>query len=64
LQQDAKDGGAVAGRDREDIERLLATPVVSDENYLEPQKQGPQKSTKQRRREERPVLFPELEESE
>jgi hypothetical protein len=34
LQKDAKDGGAVAGRTRKDIERQTGTKVVSKENYL------------------------------
>lgn len=34
LQRDAHDGGAVAGRAREDIESQLGTPVVSPTNYL------------------------------
>lgn len=34
LRRDAHDGGAVAGRAREDIEHQLGTPVVSPENYL------------------------------
>ena len=39
LQRDAKDGGAVAGRARQDIEKQLGTPVVSSQNFLqEPKK--------------------------
>lgn len=34
LRKDAKDGGAVAGRTRKDIERQSNKPVVSKENYL------------------------------
>ena len=34
LRCDAKDGGAVAGRAREDIEQQLGTSVVSSSNYL------------------------------
>jgi len=34
LQRDAKDGGAVAGRTRKDIERQTGTKVVSKENFL------------------------------
>lgn len=33
LKKDAKDGGAVAGRTRKDIERQTGKPVVSVENY-------------------------------
>lgn len=33
LKKDAKDGGAVAGRTRKDIERQSGNPVVSAENY-------------------------------
>lgn len=33
LRRDAKDGGAVAGRTREDIERQTGKPVVSRQNY-------------------------------
>lgn len=36
LRHDAKDGGAVAGRAREDIEQQLGTNVVSPNNYLLP----------------------------
>ena len=34
LRKDAKDGGAVAGRTRKDIERQSSRPVVSKKNYL------------------------------
>jgi len=34
LQKDAKDGGAVAGRTRKDIEQQTGTKVVSNENFL------------------------------
>jgi DNA-damage-inducible protein D len=34
LRRDAKDGGAVAGRAREDIEQQLGAKVVSPDNYL------------------------------
>jgi hypothetical protein len=34
LKKDAKDGGAVAGRTRKDIERQIGTKVVSKENFL------------------------------
>ncbi|MBU0569085.1 phage antirepressor protein, partial [bacterium] len=34
LQKDAKDGGAVAGRTRKDIERQTGKKVVSKKNYL------------------------------
>ena len=38
LQKDAKDGGAVAGRTRKDIERQTGKKVVSRKNYLQRQK--------------------------
>ena len=38
LHRDAKDGGAVAGRARKDIEQQLGTRVVSPENYLQAKK--------------------------
>lgn len=34
LRVDAKDGGAVAGRTRKDIEQQLGKPLVTQENYL------------------------------
>ena len=34
LQADAKDGGAVAGRTRKDIERQTGTKVISQQNFL------------------------------
>ncbi len=34
LKEDAKDGGAVAGRTRKDLERVTGKKVVSEENYL------------------------------
>jgi DNA-damage-inducible protein D len=34
LKKDAKDGGAVAGRTRKDIEQQIGTKVVSKENFL------------------------------
>jgi prophage antirepressor-like protein len=34
LQKDAKDGGAVAGRTRKDIENQAGTKIVSKQNYL------------------------------
>lgn len=40
LRRDAKDGGAVAGRARKDIEQQLGAPVVSKENYLQKPKQA------------------------
>lgn len=55
LQRDAKDGGAVAGRARQDIERQLGTPVVSNQNYLAP----PKRSLQKKRKELPPSLFPE-----
>ena len=36
LQHDAREGGAVAGRARRDIETQLGTPVISPNNYLPP----------------------------
>lgn len=42
LRRDAKDGGAVAGRTRKDIERQIGTKVVSKENFL-PVKKSPKK---------------------
>jgi len=33
LKKDAKDGGAVAGRTRKDIERQTDKPVISTENF-------------------------------
>jgi hypothetical protein len=36
LKKDAKDGGAVAGRTRKDIEQQSGQPVVSQSNYLPP----------------------------
>ena len=35
LKKDAKDGGAVAGRTRKDIEKQAGKPVVSSENFKE-----------------------------
>jgi hypothetical protein len=35
LKKDARDGGAVAGRTRKDIEQQTGKPVVSDENFKE-----------------------------
>lgn len=35
LQRDAKDGGAVAGRTRKDIERQTGAKVISEENFLQ-----------------------------
>jgi hypothetical protein len=37
LREDAKDGGAVAGRTRKDIERQTGKRVVTSENYLQNQ---------------------------
>lgn len=34
LRQDAKKGGAVAGRTRKDIEKQIGKKVVSQENFL------------------------------
>ena len=41
LKRDAKDGGAIAGRTRKDIERQTGVKVISKENYLpgQPEKQ-------------------------
>lgn len=33
LKKDAKDGGAVAGRTRKDIEKQTGKPVISTENF-------------------------------
>jgi hypothetical protein len=33
LKKDAKDGGAVAGRTRKDIERQTGNPVISTDNF-------------------------------
>jgi hypothetical protein len=33
LKKDAKDGGAVAGRTRKDIEKKTGKPVISQENF-------------------------------
>ena len=33
LKKDAKDGGAVAGRTRKDIEKQTGKPVISPENF-------------------------------
>ena len=35
LKKDAKDGGAVAGRTRKDIEKQAGKPVLSSENFKE-----------------------------
>ena len=40
LKKDAKDGGAVAGRTRKDIEQQSGQPVVSRSNYLPPPADG------------------------
>ena len=40
LKKDAKDGGAVAGRTRKDIEKQSGQPVVSRSNYLPPPAEG------------------------
>ncbi len=40
LKKDAKDGGAVAGRTRKDIEPQTGKPVVSRSNYLPPPADG------------------------
>lgn len=34
LQKDAQDGGTVAGRTRQDIEKQTGTKVISRENFL------------------------------
>ena len=34
LRRDAKDGGAVAGRTRKDIEVQIGTKVISEDNFL------------------------------
>jgi DNA-damage-inducible protein D len=43
LQRDAQDGGAVAGRARQDIEKQLGMPVVSSQNFLQEPKKGRRK---------------------
>jgi hypothetical protein len=43
LQGDARDGRAVAGRARHDIENQLGMSVVSPQNYLENAKSSKQK---------------------
>lgn len=40
LRKDAKDGGAVAGRTRKDIEQLTGSKVVSKQNFLQSQKKA------------------------
>jgi len=40
LRVDAKDGGAVAGRTRKDIEQQIGTKVVSKENFLPAKKKA------------------------
>jgi len=40
LERDAKDGGAVAGRTREDIEKVSGKKVVSGRNFLPKRSQG------------------------
>lgn len=35
LKKDAQDGGAVAGRTRQDIEKQIGKPVVSKENFIQ-----------------------------
>jgi hypothetical protein len=35
LKKDARDGGAVAGRTRKDIEAQTGKPVISGENFKE-----------------------------
>lgn len=45
LRRDAKDGGAVAGRTRKDIEKQIGTKVVSKENFLQNNKKRDNKIT-------------------
>lgn len=43
LTKDAKDGGAVAGRTRKDIERQTGKPVISSENFKQLASKNPKK---------------------
>ena len=43
LKKDAKDGGAVAGRTRKDIERQTSKPVISTENFKKLTGKSPKK---------------------
>jgi hypothetical protein len=43
LRKDAKDGGAVAGRTRKDIERQTGNPVISTENFKQLTTRRPKK---------------------
>lgn len=43
LKKDAKDGGAVAGRTRKDIEQQTGKPVISTENFKQLKGRGPKK---------------------
>ena len=43
LRKDAKDGGAVAGRTRKDIERQTGKPVISTENFKQLASRRPKK---------------------
>ena len=43
LRKDAKDGGAVAGRTRKDIERQTGNPVISTENFKQLSTKRPKK---------------------
>lgn len=45
LKKDAKDGGAVAGRTRRDIERQTGTPVISADNFKRLAARRPKKLT-------------------
>lgn len=46
LKKDAKDGGAVAGRTRKDIERQTGKPVISTENFKQLTSRKPKKLKK------------------
>ena len=43
LKKDAKDGGAVAGRTRKDIEQQTGKPVISTENFKQLKGSRPKK---------------------
>lgn len=45
LRDDAKVGGAIAGRARKDIEQQTGIKVVSDENFLTPTRKAKAKIT-------------------
>ena len=49
LQKDAKDGGAVAGRTRKDIEQQSGKPVISSGNFKQLADKKPSKKMKTKR---------------